>query len=166
MENRNLQNLKSLLNMQRKDETLLYQEIKNEFLSQDNDFFAGDLLVNALKKYPHHIALECQDQKITYKELYFRAMQLSRKYQEQGITEKDHVMVYFENSIEFYIGYYAAWLAAHNPYISACIIMGGIESALLPDTDPETMWSFDKSALTWDKEYLSDIAKSVRRLVS
>ncbi len=57
-------------------------------------------------------------------------------------------------------GYYAAALAKSNPLISACIIMSGLEIVNLPDTDLEMMWSFDKSADKWDKEYLEDIAKT------
>lgn len=59
-------------------------------------------------------------------------------------------------------GYYAALLAAENPNISACIIMSGMEAINLPDTDLETTWSFDKSALKWDKEYLDDITGSAK----
>lgn len=59
-------------------------------------------------------------------------------------------------------GYYAASLAANSPYISACIIMAGIEYINLPDTDLEMIWTFDKSALNWDKKYLEDIAKTAK----
>ncbi|NQT06767.1 MAG: alpha/beta fold hydrolase [Candidatus Omnitrophica bacterium] len=59
-------------------------------------------------------------------------------------------------------GYHATAVAADNPGISACIILAGIESLHLPDTDLEMMWSFDKSALKWDVEYLKDITKTAR----
>lgn len=57
-------------------------------------------------------------------------------------------------------GYIAASLAATNPNVSACIIMAGMDTIDLPDTDLEMMWSFDQSALNWNKEYLEDIARS------
>ena len=56
-------------------------------------------------------------------------------------------------------GYYASQAATSDPDISACIIMGGIETINLPDTDLEMMWNFDKSALKWDEKYLKDIAR-------
>lgn len=59
-------------------------------------------------------------------------------------------------------GFLAASLAAINPDISACIIMAGIEAINLPDTDLETLWSFDKSAMDWNNDYLNDIAKCGR----
>ncbi len=59
-------------------------------------------------------------------------------------------------------GYYAASSAAINPDISACIIMGGVGVVNLPDTELEMLWSFDKSAVNWDKEYLEDIAKTAK----
>ena len=59
-------------------------------------------------------------------------------------------------------GYYAAYAAATNPDISGCIITSGVEAANLPDTSLERIWDFDKSATSWDKEYMNYIAKSAK----
>lgn len=67
----------------------------------------GQLLEYATKKYPDKVALIYQQQKMTYKELFFRTSLFAQKLRETGIKPRDRVLLFFENSIEFYIGYYA-----------------------------------------------------------
>ncbi|MFH0898581.1 MAG: AMP-binding protein, partial [bacterium] len=105
-----MQQLKNFLKTPLQDENVLYQKISKEFCVHNNDFFAGDLLIAAYKKYPHHVALECQDSKISYRELLFRASLLSKTFIRYGITKNDRIVVHLENSIEFYIAYFATWL--------------------------------------------------------
>ncbi|MFH1831199.1 MAG: AMP-binding protein [bacterium] len=92
------------------DEIYLYELIKSTLMESREDFFVGDLLAYAYKHYPDKTALIYQDKKVTYTELLFRAILLSKKYTEQGVTARDHVLLYVENSLEFYVAYYAAWM--------------------------------------------------------
>jgi long-chain acyl-CoA synthetase len=66
----------------------------------------GQLLAFAAKKYPEQVALIYQDQKVTYQELFYRASLFARTLKEKGVKPRDRVLLFFENSIEFYIGYY------------------------------------------------------------
>jgi len=72
-----------------------------------NIFFVGQLLQRAATLYPDEIALIYLDQKITYKDLYHRSILLSKKLVARGIKPKDRVLVLFQNSIAFYVAYFA-----------------------------------------------------------
>lgn len=71
--------------------------------------YAGKILQETYKNYPNHIALIYKDKKITYKELYYRACSFSNKLKEKGVVAGDIILIFFRNSIEFYIAYFAAW---------------------------------------------------------
>lgn len=64
------------------------------------------LLERSNRLFPDNVAIIWQDKKITYKELYYRACLLSKKLIENGVRPQDRVLLFFENSLEFYIGYF------------------------------------------------------------
>lgn len=70
--------------------------------------YLGRLLQRAAQLYPDSQALIAQNKTITYKEYYFRATQLSQKLQAAGVKARDRVLLCSENSIEFYLYYFAA----------------------------------------------------------
>lgn len=72
-------------------------------------FFAGRLLERAVGKWPERIAYICGDQSITYKELYQRACLVSNKLREFGVGPDDNIILWYENSIEFFIAYFGIW---------------------------------------------------------
>ncbi|CAN5201598.1 long-chain fatty acid--CoA ligase [soil metagenome] len=82
----------------------LHAEITNASGSIIN---LGQLLEYAAKKYPNNSALISGQQEVTYKELFFRTTLFAQKLQQNNIKPRDRVLLFFENSIEFYIGYYA-----------------------------------------------------------
>ncbi len=81
-------------------------ELRAEIFKNGKTFFLGSLLQRTAKRYPDNVALICVDKKITYKDLYYRALRLSELLIERGIRPHDRVFLFLENSIEFYIGYY------------------------------------------------------------
>ena len=66
----------------------------------------GQLLAYAAKRFPNNVALIYHQQQITYQELFYRASLFADKIKENGIQPRDRVLLFFENSIEFYMGYY------------------------------------------------------------
>lgn len=68
----------------------------------------GQLLQRSASIFTDNVALICNDKSITYKELYYRSILLSATLIEKGIKPQDRVLLFFENSVEFYIGYFAA----------------------------------------------------------
>lgn len=68
----------------------------------------GHLLAWAAKQHDDHIAIECGDQQISYRSLYQRSCMFGQLLKDQGINAGDAVLVWLENSIEFYIAYFGA----------------------------------------------------------
>ncbi|MFH1253886.1 MAG: AMP-binding protein [bacterium] len=90
-------------------ENSIFNKIQNDFIKNGDLAYAGELLKIAYEKYPNNIALIHQNQSITYKEFYFRSIIFSRKLKASGIKPRDKVLIFSENSIAFYIAYFAVW---------------------------------------------------------
>lgn len=90
-------------------EKSIFDKIRNDFSVNGDLIFSGELLKVACQKYPDNIALICQDEKISYKELYFRSILFSQKLKAAGIKTRDRVLIFSENSIAFYIAYFGIW---------------------------------------------------------
>lgn len=71
--------------------------------------FAGKLLERAAKLWPKRIAYICGDKTITYRELFRRACLVSNLLRTHGVTSHDNVLIWYENSIEFFIAYFGIW---------------------------------------------------------
>lgn len=67
----------------------------------------GQLLQRAYHNFPDNIALIAPTSSITYKELYGRASMLAQQLIHKGLKPHDRVLLFFENSIEFYVSYFA-----------------------------------------------------------
>lgn len=90
-------------------ENSIFDKIQNDFIKNGDLNYAGELLRIAYEKYPNNIALIHQNQSITYKEFYFRSILFSEKLKASGIKPRDKVLIFSENSIAFYISYFAVW---------------------------------------------------------
>ncbi|MCL4361362.1 acyl--CoA ligase [Candidatus Dependentiae bacterium] len=86
-----------------------FNRLYKEIFDHNQIMFVGKLLQRAAKKWPTNIAVICQDKKITYEELYLRSVDLSIYFKSLGLSARDRVILYYENSIEFYVGYFGAW---------------------------------------------------------
>jgi len=82
-----------------------------EILEDGKIIFAGKILQKASEKFPVNVALIYQDRVITYKELYYMAMLFSKKIIEKGVRPSDRVLLFYRNSLEFYVAYFGAWQA-------------------------------------------------------
>jgi len=74
-------------------------------------FYAGKILQKSFEKFPDNIALIYKDHFVTYRELYYRSCQFGKKLQEHGVGQSDIVLLFFRNSLEFYVSYFGAWQA-------------------------------------------------------
>lgn len=86
-----------------------FLNLKKELSSNGKFISANILLQRAATLWPKRIALICNDETITYEKLYQETIFLSKKLQEQGIKKGDRILIMYENSINFYKAYYAAW---------------------------------------------------------
>ena len=87
-----------------------YNKLSAELL-EDTPLHAGELLRRAARLWPNRIALICQDQSITYGQLHDRSCLMAEKLKIVGVLPNDHVLIYYENSIDFFIAYWGAWQA-------------------------------------------------------
>lgn len=86
-----------------------YSKLYNS-LSFDNQLIhVGLLLKRAANSWPEKTYVICNDEKISYKELYYRSTYLAKQLQSYGVKKNDRVIILWENSIEFYIAYFATW---------------------------------------------------------
>jgi long-chain acyl-CoA synthetase len=92
-------------------EKQLYEKLYQDVLVNGKLIFVGSLLQRAAQLFPDNVALICEKDQLTYKELYRRTLAFTQKLVARGIKPRDRVCIWFENSIEFYIGYYGAWQA-------------------------------------------------------
>ena len=72
---------------------------------------AYDLLKRAAHLWPQRTMVICDDDSLTYKDVYLRSKQLAHKLREYGIRKDERVIIYYENSVAFYIAYFAVWQA-------------------------------------------------------
>lgn len=86
-----------------------YEFFKNQISRNGKILYAGNILKQAYKDFPENIALIYKDEKISYKDLYYRSCLFSKKLKEHGVGESDVVLIFFRNSTEFYITYFAIW---------------------------------------------------------
>lgn len=69
------------------------------------------LLNRAAELWPDRTALVCENNSITFRELAHRAAYLAEiLVRDKSIMPDDRVLVLYENSIDFFIAYHAAWM--------------------------------------------------------
>jgi len=93
----------------RQREVAFFQDIKNRFSQDENLLSVGQFVRRAIQKHPKNTALR-GDKKVSYKELYVRALGVTEKLDKIGVKKRDKVLLYCGNSVEFYVFYYAIWL--------------------------------------------------------
>lgn len=84
-----------------------YNECYPRILVDGEIMYVGSLLERAEKLYGDHPALMCDDTTIVFKDLYYRACLLSNVLRATGVNKHDKVLLWYENSIEFYVAYFA-----------------------------------------------------------
>ena len=65
--------------------------------------YVGRLLAYAANRFADAPALITDQSTLSFKQLYHRACAFSQVLQERGIHMGDRVLIFFENSLEFYI---------------------------------------------------------------
>ncbi len=86
-----------------------YASYKQSLTINNKLMYAGQILERAASQWPERTALICEETSITYKTLFEHALALTALLKERGIKPRDRVMILYENSIEFCIGYHGAW---------------------------------------------------------
>lgn len=87
----------------------LFENISALVKDNGNFISVSELLPRAARLYSYDNALNFKGRRFSYVDFYFRVVLLADKLKASGVAPKDKVILYFENSIEFYIGYFAIW---------------------------------------------------------
>lgn len=88
-------------------EEQLFNILKEASLFEGKLLFIGRLLERAAFLTPNNSALIYKEQSISYRDLYARAVALSAVLKARGVQKRDRVLLFWENSIEFYVAYFA-----------------------------------------------------------
>ncbi len=88
-----------------------FNNLMKEFTKDGKQMHIFDLLKRAATKWPNRTMVICDDDSITYSDLYKRSMLLAHEFRRNGVKPGERVIVYYENSIQFYVAYFATWHA-------------------------------------------------------
>ena len=86
-----------------------FNELYKSLLVDDKLIHVSRLLERAARLWPKNTMIMCMDERITYKELYQRSLLLAKELHSLGVKKGKRVIIFYENSIEFYIAYFAVW---------------------------------------------------------
>ncbi len=93
------------------DVQIRYNQLIKKLSSQGKLIHAYELLKRASDLWPKRKMVICGDESITYKDLYVRSQLLAQTLREKGVTKGERVIIYYENSLAFYVAYFAVWHA-------------------------------------------------------
>lgn len=88
-----------------------FNELHQSLLTDGILLHVSKLLERAATLWPKNRAIICMDERITYKELYDRSLLFAHQLRSLGVKKGERVIIFYENSIEFYIAYFAVWQA-------------------------------------------------------
>lgn len=114
-----------------------------------------DILHRGAELWPDTIAYICGNDEITYAALYKASQHIAHKLSQLGVHKSDRVIIYYANSIEFFIAYFAVWHIGaivaplsiflsseefmrilHDAQPKACIISDELLTKILPEDLP------------------------------
>jgi long-chain acyl-CoA synthetase len=149
-----------------KDEFTTFEQIKNEFTEKGILFGANRLLPRAYKNFPDNIALIDIDKSITYGELYFRVLLFSKRLSDLGVKKSSKVIIYAENSIEFFIVYFAIWQLG-GIVVPLNIFLHEKELAyIIQDAQPLIIFTLNKFKNKFDNLFSEGLLKSLPIMVT
>ena len=92
-------------------EHLRYDELYRSLEINGKLINARELLARAAARWPDKKMVICHEKSITYREVYNKALDFAHTLRKEGVKKGERVVIFYENSIEFYIAYFAVWLA-------------------------------------------------------
>ncbi len=97
--------------MNSKSEQQRFNELQESLTKDGKLIHVHEILERAARNWPRNTMVICQDTRITYQELYDRSLLLAHELRALGVKKGERVIIFYENSIEFCIAYYAVWQA-------------------------------------------------------
>ncbi len=91
---------------QKMSDKKFFDSYYNSILVDGKIMSVGLLLARSAQLFANDIALIYRGRSITYRELFYRACAFSDVLRKHGVQPKDRVLLFIDNSIEFYIAYF------------------------------------------------------------
>lgn len=133
-----------LLKKHTQDEKAFLEQIKSKFSIAGGLISVSAFLKRSANLYSKDIALIEKERQLTYKQLYFYVIQLANVLSCNNIRAKTRVIIYFENSLEFYISYFAVWTRGAIA-VPVNIFLHDMELAhIIKDAEPSAILVQDK----------------------
>jgi len=88
-----------------------FEQLYSSFSVDGKLMHAHELLKRAARLWPQRTMVICDDDSITYQDVYLRSQALAHTLRQRGVKKHDTVILYYENSVSFYIAYFAVWQA-------------------------------------------------------
>ena len=92
-----------------RSERMYFDQTMDDICQGGKLCYPGWLLHRAAQLYSNTVALVFGDDSISYAQLFARACAFSDVLKQRGVEPRDRVVIFIENSPEFYIAYFAAW---------------------------------------------------------
>lgn len=94
----------------KEQEQSIFDNLKKLFTTNNKFVYAGTLLQLAYKRHPQKTALVLSNTSINYQDFYYKAICISKDLQNKfDIKPRDRVLLFYENSIDFYVAYFGIW---------------------------------------------------------
>lgn len=93
------------------DKKKRFEKVRASIMRQGRLLHPSRLLKRAAVLWPERTALVCGDERITFEQLFWRACVVATIITQRTILPGERILVFYENSIDFYIAYHAVWLA-------------------------------------------------------
>lgn len=88
-----------------------FEELYKSLSADGSLIHVSKLLERAAHLWPNNKMVICMDERVTYKEMYYRSLLFAHTLRDMGVKKGERVLIFYENSIEFYIAYFGAWQA-------------------------------------------------------
>ncbi len=88
------------------NEKKIYNDLYQSIIVEDRITFLGQILHRAAMKYPQRIMLIYKGKNVRYRQLYYYASKCTALLRELGVKPGDRILLFFENSVEFYVSYF------------------------------------------------------------
>lgn len=95
--------------MSNRQEQRYYTNLQQQWTRGDGLLSVSQMLPRAAQRYPERTALEAPDRTMTYAAWWHEVLRCAQWLRAEGVQRGDRVMIFANNSCEFYVSYFAIW---------------------------------------------------------
>ena len=86
-----------------------YTNLRQQWAQGDGLLSVSQMLARAAHRYPNRTALEEPERTVTYAAWWQEVLHCAQWLRAEGVQRGDRVMIFANNSCEFYVAYFAIW---------------------------------------------------------